>query len=376
MNNTKVHQENPKVTVLMAVYNGERYLGEAIESILAQSFTDFEFIIINDGSTDLSRHIILTHRDPRIRLVDNSDNVGLTKSLNRGLALARGEYVARQDADDRSYGERLSRQVVFLDANPDIVLMGTQTRIIDENGKVVKGKGEHKALNHLGISYQLLFGNPFTHSSVMFRRSIILDKFSGYDESYWYNQDFELWSRVIAGAQTANLPDILVDFRNHSLSVSKPSTGTTDAFERNFIRNVAVQKQNILRILSDGYFLKWPELWSRLNVPFIKGYPCTPEVALDILPKIHAKFSDIHSKARNKKEIAYVTAQIYLRLSTIFASHNRKAAVRAFSSVFEYDYRQGILFLPEFVFRLARLEYLGRILKYVLINLRTDFLKD
>lgn len=363
MNNTKVHQENPKVTVLMAVYNGERYLGEAIESILAQSFTDFEFIIINDGSTDLSRHIILTHRDPRIRLVDNSDNIGLTKSLNRGLALARGEYVARQDADDRSRDERLLRQVAFLDANPDIVLMGAQTRIIDENGNIIKGKGEHKALNHLGISYQLLFGNPFTHSSVMFRKNIILDKFCGYDESYWYNQDFELWSRVIAGAQTANLPDILVDFRSHSRSVTKPTTDTTDAFEKNFIRNVAVQKRNITRILNDDCFLKWPELWSRLNVPYIKGYPVAPETALDIFPKIHARFSDIHSEARNKEDIAYVTAQVYLRLSKIFASHNRKAAVRAFSSVFKYDYFQGLLFLPEFLFRLAQLEDVVRILK-------------
>src|SRR4051794_29608800 len=120
----------PKVTVLLAVYNGERYLREAIDSILGQTFQDFEFLIINDGSTDSTREIILSYHDPRIRLVDNEDNIGQTRSLNRGLALAAGQFVARQDADDISEPERLASQVAFLEIHPEVVLLGTWYRKI------------------------------------------------------------------------------------------------------------------------------------------------------------------------------------------------------------------------------------------------------
>src|SRR3990170_6306785 len=104
---------NPEITVLMSVYNGERFLREAIESILNQTYRDFEFLIINDGSTDSSREIILSYNDPRIRLIDNELNIGLTRSLNKGLRLARGKYIARQDADDISFRKRLEKQVAF-----------------------------------------------------------------------------------------------------------------------------------------------------------------------------------------------------------------------------------------------------------------------
>src|SRR5659263_168424 len=124
MNNNKIEQTDlkaPKVTVLMAVYNGERYLREAIESILGQSFADFEFFIVNDGCTDSSRDIILSYRDPRIRLIDNQENIGLTKSLNIGLSLASGEYVARQDADDISYPTRIEKQIEYFETYPHTV---------------------------------------------------------------------------------------------------------------------------------------------------------------------------------------------------------------------------------------------------------------
>ncbi|HKQ33129.1 MAG TPA: glycosyltransferase family A protein, partial [Thermodesulfobacteriota bacterium] len=115
----------PKVTVLMTVYNGEKFLNEAIDGILNQTFRDFEFLIINDGSTDGSREIIKSYKDPRINLVDNESNIGLTASLNRGLSLAGGEYIARQDADDISLPERLEKQISILERNPDIALLGS-----------------------------------------------------------------------------------------------------------------------------------------------------------------------------------------------------------------------------------------------------------
>lgn len=116
----------PSVTILMPVYNGERFLRQTIESILNQTFTDFEYLIIDDASTDTSRDIIRCFNDPRIRLVENVKNDGLIKTLNRGLALAQGEYIARQDQDDISHPTRIEKQFAFLNDNPEIVLLGTQ----------------------------------------------------------------------------------------------------------------------------------------------------------------------------------------------------------------------------------------------------------
>src|SRR5690349_12648910 len=120
----------------MAVYNGARYLREAVESVLNQSFQDFEFLVINDGSTDHTREIILSYDDSRIRLVDNRQNRGQTASLNLGLQLAQGDLIARQDADDISEPERLARQVLFLEDHSEVALLGTGYAKIDSHGNV------------------------------------------------------------------------------------------------------------------------------------------------------------------------------------------------------------------------------------------------
>jgi len=117
--------DRPKISVIMSVYNGEKYLREAIESILNQTFRDFEFIIINDGSTDKTSEILSSYNDPRIVIINNKRNIGLTKSLNKGLKMVKGEYIARQDADDVSLPERLERMVNFLDMNRDVGLLGS-----------------------------------------------------------------------------------------------------------------------------------------------------------------------------------------------------------------------------------------------------------
>lgn len=127
---------SPKVSVVMSVYNGEKYLPETIDSILNQTFKDFEFIIINDGSTDKTAKILTSYDDPRIRIF-NQENMGLTKSLNRAISLAKGEYIARMDADDISYPERLKKQVDYLNKNPDIGLVGSKYIRIDKRGRKI-----------------------------------------------------------------------------------------------------------------------------------------------------------------------------------------------------------------------------------------------
>ena len=200
----------PKVTVLMAAYNGERYLREAVESILCQTFQDFQFLIINDGSTDNSRDLILSYDDARITLVD-SEHVGQTRSLNRGLELAAGELIARQDADDVSEPERLAKQVAFLDRHPEVALLGTWYKEIDVQGTVI---GKRKLpCDTTDIRWSLLFFCPFVHSSVMLRKSVVSEQIGFYNEALAYSQDYELWHRIARRLPVANLPELLVRLR-------------------------------------------------------------------------------------------------------------------------------------------------------------------
>jgi glycosyltransferase involved in cell wall biosynthesis len=208
----------PKVTVLMAVYHGERYIREAVESILCQTFRDFQFLIINDGSTDNTRDLILSYDDPRIVLVDNEHNVGQTRSLNRGLDLAAGELIARQDADDISEPERLAKQVAFLDRHPEVALLGTWYKEIDLHGTVV---GDRKLpCNTTDIRWSLLFFCPFVHSSAMLRKSVVSKQIGFYKEALACSQDYELWHRIARRFPVANLPEPLVRLRTTPWSMT------------------------------------------------------------------------------------------------------------------------------------------------------------
>lgn len=206
----------PKVSVIMSVYNGEKYLREAVDSILAQTFTDFEFIIINDGSTDKTKEILSSYDDERIVVIDQQ-NVGLTKSLNRGIKMAKGEYIARMDADDISLPERLEKQVRFLDHNRDIVLVGTSPICINENGKAIETGNVSTASDE--IKKNLLNGNQFTHGSVMFRKSCI-EAVGFYREEFDVAQDYDLWLRISEVFGVGNIEEPLYKWRINPKSIA------------------------------------------------------------------------------------------------------------------------------------------------------------
>ena len=205
-----------RASVLMSVYNGEQYLAEAINSILDQTFTDFEFVIINDGSTDSTDDILRSYKDPRIRVFEQS-NIGLARSLNRGVSLARGEYIARMDHDDLSMPERLAKQVDFLDTHPEVGIVGAACLFRDE----IKGVEWKPPVHTLDeeLRRNLIKGNPFIHTSVMMRKSL-LEMVGGYDESYPFAQDYALWVQLATHTKMANLPDVLVVHREHWKTVS------------------------------------------------------------------------------------------------------------------------------------------------------------
>jgi glycosyltransferase involved in cell wall biosynthesis len=199
------------VTVLMSVHNDLRYLPQAVESILRQSFGGFEFLILDDGSTDGSADYIASLADPRVRLVRNETNLGLTRSLNRGLDLARGAFVARMDADDVALPERLARQVEFLESHPDVGIVGSSRVLIDEAGETIANAPA--AETDLRIRWKCLLGNPFAHPAVMIRRGVLDRHALRYDEAYRTAQDYELWTRLLAVTKGHNLPEPLIQYR-------------------------------------------------------------------------------------------------------------------------------------------------------------------
>lgn len=209
-----------KISALMAVYNGESYLRQAVESILDQTFRDFEFIIIDDGSSDSTWEIITEYaeRDQRIMLVQNKENIGLTKSLNKGLALAQGEYVARQDADDVSLPKRFEKQVTLLNKHPEVVLASCDIEVITSEGCPVEKY--QRACDSDLVAWYLLFHNRLAgHSQVMFRRKSAIN-LGGYSETYRCSQDYELWCRLVKVGKIAILPEVLLQQRIHSRSIS------------------------------------------------------------------------------------------------------------------------------------------------------------
>lgn len=208
----------PKVSIVMPAYNAERYIREAIESILNQTFTDFEFIIINDGSTDRTREIILEYDDPRIVLLENEKNSGIVVALNRGIQLASGEYVARMDSDDISLCNRIERQVMFLDNHKDVGIVGSALqvfgeRIIEQNRFFSESKEKLKA--------ELLFNSCLAHPTVMFRRSLIQNSNECYDIQFAGIEDFDLWWKLAQVTDIGCINEVLLRYRSHEKQVTK-----------------------------------------------------------------------------------------------------------------------------------------------------------
>lgn len=231
---------NPKLSVIMSVYNGEKYLREAIESILNQTFTEFEFIIVNDGSADNSLAIIRSYDDKRIRIITNGTNIGLTKSLNIALKQANGEYIARQDADDISLPDRFEAQLKYFEQYPEVALLGTSKYVINEAGKIRRKEIAPPE------PHELLFDtNAFTHGTVMFRKAVV-DELGYYNEFFKYSQDYELWLRIAKHYQVRNLTQVLYKLRTHRENIRVVN------FEEGLLYHFLVQNTNTNKLSSDA----------------------------------------------------------------------------------------------------------------------------
>lgn len=228
--------KTPEITVLMAVYNGAQTLQRAMDSILTQTFGDFEFLIIDDCSTDDTVDLIMSRKDERIRLHRNDKNVGQTMSLNIGLAISNAKYIARMDVDDLSLPQRLEKQLRFINGHPEYAVVGTDCLVVDENNN--KRTVSRGCVSQEEIVLRMLYGSPINHVSVLMRKDAV-NSVNGYKPEYVIGADFDLWSRLLrAGHKMTTIPEILMMYTFSDNSYS--------------YRNKGVKNEEVARIVYDN----------------------------------------------------------------------------------------------------------------------------
>ncbi|GAC1424011.1 MAG: hypothetical protein NVSMB67_23800 [Flavisolibacter sp.] len=251
----------PYLTVLLPVYNGAQFLNKAIDSILNQTYKDFELIIINDGSTDNSEKIILSYNDPRIIYKVNGQNEGLIKTLNIGIQNAQGTYIARMDADDICHPYRFEKQIKFLHDFQDVDMVASTVRFIDIQGNDCgQWPVDQKTIAYRQIKRTMLLENCIAHPSVMGKTPIF--KLLKYRESQTHMEDYDLWLRLLnQGYTIAKINEPLLLYRIHSKSVTKEHIQKS-----NFFFKVAAMKKRLLLYLLQKHQLNAYSLWISLSL--------------------------------------------------------------------------------------------------------------
>ncbi len=320
---------DPQVTVLIPVYNGARFLQEAIESVLAQTFGDFELLVLDDGSTDGSQELVASSRDSRIHLVRNEGHRGLVPMLNEGLALARGTWIARQDADDRSHRRRLADQVQRLREQPQLVLVGTQARVIDPDGRVI---GElTRPQESVSIRWYHLFDNAFIHSSVMFRREAA-QAFGGY-EPLAHCEDYALWSRMALAYPVANLPQRLLDYRANPQSIYGGLTSEQAAASA--AGNRRIIQRNLQALFGDRG-------WSASDVELLAQFRLGLREAdlggfLALFHRLRARYEMLFPEAVRSADFRRTLARQYDEIAYKVSPAIRMLALRVYASGIRHD---------------------------------------
>ena len=220
-------RNNPIISVVMPVYNGSKYLKESIASVLQQTFKNFEFIIINDGSTDNSLEIIESFQDERIEVVDQK-NQGVAASLNNGINIAKGKYIARMDADDISLEDRFKTQFNFLNDNPDVIVVGSNADVIDKDGNFVYTT--NLSLNNSSLKNKLSLNTPFIHPSVMIRFVFLKNKYRYYDIPLI--EDLLFFRQISAFGEFANIKEPLIKYRISPSATSRRSKKTIQELKK------------------------------------------------------------------------------------------------------------------------------------------------
>jgi len=253
-----------RVTILMPVYNGEQYLRETMESILAQSFSDFIFLIINDGSSDDTENIILSYTDKRIIYKKNDANLGLVPTLNNGVELVNTEFLARMDADDLWHPHKLEKQLKLLDSRPDVGVCGTSIH------KFGAFEGDFIfPIDNEGLKVGFLFYCCMSHPSVVFRMSFLKESGLRYKADYFPAEDYKMWTDCLDKTQIYNIPEILVYYRQHEFQITKDSN--QDQVEKiNIIRLEMLNK--IYSVFTDQEKKFHLQIFAEQNIKSVADY--------------------------------------------------------------------------------------------------------
>ncbi len=224
----------PAISVLLPVYNAEAFLTSAIESILAQTFTNFELLCINDGSLDGSEEIIKRFTDPRVVYIKNAQNEGLISTLNKGIDVAKGMYIARMDADDVCVPERLQKQFNWLETHPGTAVVGSHISLIDEHGlQTGEWKEDIQTVTYQQVKKTMAWYNCVAHPTVLMRSAII--KKYRYQSNQKHTEDYDLWLRLLADGHTIEkVPEKLLLYRVHQKSVTGSILRRTNPFLKQY----------------------------------------------------------------------------------------------------------------------------------------------
>ena len=292
---------NPKLTVLTTVFNGERYLEETIRSILIQDFTDYEYLIVDDGSTDNTPQILQrwSERDPRIVVERIPQNVGIARAFNRGLVVARGQYIGLQNYDDICVGPRLRRQVDQLDSEPDVVLVSANYTMIDAHGRwagncVVENPPPV-------IAYLLNFSNAVMGAGPqgMFRRDMARE-LGGFREDVEFSEDYEFWTRLVQRGRIVILPFVGMKYRLHN---QQSSVRYKDLQLSNSLKNSRRMLTAYLdRALSDDEFIAVASIWRR------EGRTGVAAAGNRVLCEAYARFATTESNSLHRRRVRQITA--------------------------------------------------------------------
>ncbi|HSY52599.1 MAG TPA: glycosyltransferase [Thermoanaerobaculia bacterium] len=338
----------PPLTVLMAFHNDAPFIAEAIDSILNQTYDDFEFVIVNDASNDGSRDIVARYTDPRIRLLDNPENLRLARSLNRGLEVARGALVARLDANDVARPDRLEKQMRFMRDHPEIALLGGQYEVIDTHSRRLALAALPKPVTELGVQWYFLIDSPFIHSTVMFRKSAA-DKSGRYNPaSDWApSEDVVLWAQMALDHRMVNMPDVLVlqryDPRSITYDRSKPyRTDFEPRLTRFFVTNI-----NRILLVDDA------DVWAGLMTAlFVDDIPVSAETMLRYIDAIEAmeqRFVALHPEAVDNLDVRRGMVQLLTRALFRMALCSRLASLPILARMLRADTRTTLRHLPKYV---------------------------
>ncbi|WP_374459800.1 glycosyltransferase family 2 protein [Chryseobacterium taeanense] len=237
---------SPKISVILPAYNAEKYLGTAVDSILAQSFKDFELLIINDGSKDSTKEIILGYNDERIRYIENEKNLGLIETLNKGILLSKGEYIARMDADDISHISRFQMQIDFMEKNLEYIICSSSRKEFSHS--ISHFHLSVLPVDDTSIRVHSIFSTPFTHPAVMFRADIIKENNIFFEKDYKYAEDYQLWIKILKYGKGYNFRIPLLYYRD--TPNSQTNIGASQIEERkriiSNIQQLALQQQDIV----------------------------------------------------------------------------------------------------------------------------------